>query len=87
MSGIRKLGGALFVDRRYNTVFVYHNGASSYFGGRAFRGSLRSEHGQLTGFAEAIQSKRLNTTCYSASWKNGSSLSFASVSRRLDGLA
>jgi hypothetical protein len=40
-SDIRKLGGALFVDRRYNTVFVYHNGASSYFGGRAFRGSLR----------------------------------------------
>ncbi|MBV9731875.1 MAG: DUF4256 domain-containing protein [Verrucomicrobia bacterium] len=40
-SDIRKLGGALFVDRRYNHVFVYHNGASSYFGGRAFRGSLR----------------------------------------------
>src|ERR1700739_1224872 len=40
-SDIRKLGGALFADRRYNTVFVYHNGASSYFGGRAFRGSLR----------------------------------------------
>jgi Protein of unknown function (DUF4256) len=38
---IRKLGGALFADRRYNTVFVYHNGASSYFGSRAFRGSLR----------------------------------------------
>jgi Protein of unknown function (DUF4256) len=40
-SDIRKLGGALFADRRYDTVFVYHNGASSYFGGRAFRASLR----------------------------------------------
>jgi len=40
-SDIRKLGGALFTDRRYDTVFVYHNGASSYFGSRAFRGSLR----------------------------------------------
>ena len=39
-SDIRKLGGALFADRRYDTVFVYHNGASSYFGSRAFRGSL-----------------------------------------------
>jgi Protein of unknown function (DUF4256) len=38
---IRKLGGALFCDRRYNTVFVYHNGAESYYGARAFRGSLR----------------------------------------------
>ncbi|MGV8980580.1 DUF4256 domain-containing protein [Clostridium sp.] len=38
---IRKLGGALFVDRRYNNVFVYHNGAQSYYGVRAFRGSLR----------------------------------------------
>ena len=38
---IRKLGGALFCDRRYDTVFVYHNGAESYFGGRGFRGSLR----------------------------------------------
>jgi hypothetical protein len=38
---IRKLGGALFCDRRYDTVFVYHNGAQSYYGGRAFRGSLR----------------------------------------------
>ena len=37
---IRKLGGALFCDRRYNTVFVYHNGAESYYGARAFRGSL-----------------------------------------------
>ena len=40
-SDIRKLGGALFADRRYNTVFVYHNGASAYFAGRGFRGSLR----------------------------------------------
>ena len=38
---IRKLGGALFCDRRYDTVFVYHNGAECYFAGRAFRGSLR----------------------------------------------
>ena len=38
---IRKLGGALFCDRRYNTVFVYHNGAESYYSARAFRGSLR----------------------------------------------
>jgi hypothetical protein len=37
---IRKLGGALFADRRYDTVFVYHNGAQSYYGARAFRGSL-----------------------------------------------
>src|SRR6266446_2607420 len=40
-SAIRKLGGALFCDRRYDTVFVYHNGAESYYAGRAFRGSLR----------------------------------------------
>jgi hypothetical protein len=40
-SGIRKLGGALFCDRRYDNVFVYHNGAESYFAARAFRGSLR----------------------------------------------
>lgn len=40
-SEIRKLGGALFCDRRYNTVFVYHNGAESYYAGRAFRGTLR----------------------------------------------
>jgi len=40
-SDIRKLGGALFCDRRYDTVFVYHNGASSYYGARGFRGSLR----------------------------------------------
>lgn len=38
---IRKLGGALFCDRRYGKVFVYHNGASSYYAARAFRGSLR----------------------------------------------
>jgi hypothetical protein len=40
-SAVRKLGGALFCDRRFNTVFVYHNGAESYYAGRAFRGSLR----------------------------------------------
>jgi len=40
-SDIRKLGGALFADRRYNHVFVFHNGADSYYGSRAFRGSLR----------------------------------------------
>src|SRR2546430_2674724 len=39
---IRKLGGALFCDRRYDTVFVYHNGAESYYAARAFRGSLRA---------------------------------------------
>jgi hypothetical protein len=38
---IRKLGGAIFADRRYDHVFVYHNGASSYYAGRGFRGSLR----------------------------------------------
>jgi len=38
---IRKLGGALFCDRRYNTVFVYHNGAESYYAARGFRGMLR----------------------------------------------
>jgi hypothetical protein len=38
---IRKLGGALFVDRRYDHVFVYHNGADSYYGARGFRGSLK----------------------------------------------
>jgi len=38
---IRELGGALFCDRRYDTVFVYHNGASSYYGARGFRGKLR----------------------------------------------
>jgi Protein of unknown function (DUF4256) len=40
-SDIRKLGGALFCDRRFNTVFTYHNGAESYYAGRAFRGWLR----------------------------------------------
>ncbi|HEX5702299.1 MAG TPA: DUF4256 domain-containing protein [Pyrinomonadaceae bacterium] len=38
---IRKLGGALFCDKRYDHVFVYHNGAESYYGARAFRGSIR----------------------------------------------
>lgn len=38
---IRKLGGALFCDRRYDHVFVYHNGAESYYAARGFRGSLR----------------------------------------------
>ena len=38
---IRKLGGAIFCDRRYNTVFKYHNGADSYYAARGFRGSLR----------------------------------------------
>jgi Protein of unknown function (DUF4256) len=40
-SAIRKLGGALFCDRRFDTVFVYHNGAESYYAARSFRGSLR----------------------------------------------
>jgi len=40
-SDIRELGGALFADRRYNTVFVYHNSAPSYYAARGFRGSLR----------------------------------------------
>jgi hypothetical protein len=38
---IRKLGGAVFCDRRYDTVFLYHNGAESYYAARGFRGSLR----------------------------------------------
>lgn len=38
---IRNLGGAIFCDRRYDTVFVYHNGAESYYAARGFRGSLR----------------------------------------------
>ncbi|WP_028986302.1 DUF4256 domain-containing protein [Thermicanus aegyptius] len=38
---IRRLGGAIFGDRRYDTVFVYHNGAESYYASRGFRGSLR----------------------------------------------
>jgi hypothetical protein len=40
-AGIRKLGGAIFCDRRYDTVFVYHNGAESYYAARGFRGMLR----------------------------------------------
>jgi hypothetical protein len=40
-SDIRKLGGALFCDRRYNQVFLYHNGADSYYGARGFRASLK----------------------------------------------
>jgi hypothetical protein len=40
-ANIRKLGGAIFCDRRYDTVFMYHNGADSYYGARGFRGSLR----------------------------------------------
>jgi hypothetical protein len=38
---IRKLGGAVFCDRRYNTVFLYHNGAESYYAARGFRGMLK----------------------------------------------
>lgn len=38
---IRKLGGAIFGDRRYNNIFIYHNGADSYYAVRGFRGSLR----------------------------------------------
>ena len=40
-SKIRTLGGALFCDRRYDTVFLYHNGAESYYAARGFRGSIR----------------------------------------------
>jgi hypothetical protein len=40
-SDIRQLGGALFCDRRYGKVFVYHNGAQSYYAARGFRGMLR----------------------------------------------
>ena len=40
-AGIRKRGGAVFCDRRYDTVFLYHNGADSYYAARGFRGSLR----------------------------------------------
>jgi hypothetical protein len=40
-AAIRKLGGALFCDRRYDTIFVYHNGAESYYAARGFRGCLR----------------------------------------------
>jgi hypothetical protein len=39
--GVRKLGGALFCDRRYDKVFLYHNGADSYYAARGFRGWLR----------------------------------------------
>ena len=38
---IRQLGGALFCDRRYDTVFVYHNGAESYYAARGFRGIVK----------------------------------------------
>ena len=40
-AGVRKLGGALFCDRRFDTVFVYHNGAESYYAARGFRSSVR----------------------------------------------
>ncbi len=40
-AAIRELGGAIFCDRRYDHVFMYHNGAESYYAARAFRGSLR----------------------------------------------
>jgi hypothetical protein len=40
-AAIRKLGGAIFGDRRYDHVFIYHNGADSYYGVRGFRGLLR----------------------------------------------
>ena len=40
-AAIRKLGGAIFCDRRYNTVFVYHNGAESYYAARGFRGVVK----------------------------------------------
>jgi len=40
-SNIRKLGGALFCDRRFDTVFLYHNGAESYYAARGFRGALK----------------------------------------------
>ena len=40
-SDIRELGGALFCDHRYDKIFLYHNGAESYYAARAFRGSLR----------------------------------------------
>jgi hypothetical protein len=40
-SAVRELGGAIFGDRRYNRVFIYHNGAESYYAARGFRGSLR----------------------------------------------
>jgi hypothetical protein len=40
-AAIRQLGGAIFCDRRYNTIFVYHNGAESYYAARGFRGALK----------------------------------------------
>jgi hypothetical protein len=40
-SNVRKLGGALFCDRRFDTVFLYHNGAESYYAARAFRGWIK----------------------------------------------
>ncbi len=40
-AAVRKLGGAIFGDRRFDRVFIYHNGAESYYAGRGFRGSLR----------------------------------------------
>uniref|UniRef100_UPI0016271016 DUF4256 domain-containing protein n=1 Tax=Chryseobacterium indologenes TaxID=253 RepID=UPI0016271016 len=40
-ASIREHGGAVFCDRRYNTVFYYHNGADSYYAARGFRGSLK----------------------------------------------
>lgn len=40
-ASIRKLGGAIFCDRRYDTIFMYHNGAESYYAARGFRGSLK----------------------------------------------
>lgn len=40
-ANIRKLGGAIFCDRRYDTVFMYHNGADSYYAARGFRGALK----------------------------------------------
>jgi hypothetical protein len=40
-ANIRELGGAIFGDRRYNTVFIYHNGADSYYAARGFRGLLK----------------------------------------------
>ncbi len=40
-ANVRKLGGALFGDYRYGTIFIYHNGAESYYAARGFRGSLK----------------------------------------------
>jgi len=41
LAEIRELGGAIYGDRRYNRVFIGHNGADSYYSGRGFRGSLK----------------------------------------------